>query len=256
MSGALRFVVYFLLLWAISASHAQPGHAQPSNAQPDNEATRAEITAADGTVLVGDYYRPATQASPAPAVILLHMVNGRRTDWTPLILPLREAGFHVLAVDLRGYGDTGGRADWLANAEDVALWQAWMRAQPDVRADAVGLVGASAGGNLAIIGCANAPTCYAAAALSPVVDYGGLEPEPFVADGLAQRPLLVMAAQGDRSSVTAIRLFFAAATGPALARLYGGRSHGTNLLTNPQVSERVRGQIIGWLTEHLPVQES
>ena len=44
----------------------------------------------------------------APAVVLLHGFPELAFSWRKLMLPLAEAGFHVLAPDQRGYGRSGG----------------------------------------------------------------------------------------------------------------------------------------------------
>ena len=48
-----------------------------------------------------------------PALLLLHGFPEIAYSWRKLILPLADAGFHVIAPDLRGYGRTTG---WQADA--------------------------------------------------------------------------------------------------------------------------------------------
>ena len=64
-----------------------------------------DITAPDGTKLKATYY-PA--AKPGPAVLLLHMCNSKRQAWEPVATQLSAAGIHALALDYRGYGESGG----------------------------------------------------------------------------------------------------------------------------------------------------
>jgi pimeloyl-ACP methyl ester carboxylesterase len=63
------------------------------------------LSAADGTTLKGTYY---AAPRPGPAVLLLHMCNTTRTSWEPLGPQLAAAGIHALAVDYRGFGESGG----------------------------------------------------------------------------------------------------------------------------------------------------
>ena len=44
-----------------------------------------------------------------PCVVLLHGFPELGYSWRHQLLPLSEAGFHVIAPDLRGYGRTAGR---------------------------------------------------------------------------------------------------------------------------------------------------
>jgi len=55
----------------------------------------------------GDYYPPpVANRGTAPMVMLLHMDRSDRQAWQPLVAPLHEAGFAILALDLRGHGDS------------------------------------------------------------------------------------------------------------------------------------------------------
>lgn len=79
----------------------------------------------------------------APAVVLLHSSVCDRRMWRPQVGPLRDAGFRVLAVDFRGFGDTPAPTETYDNAADViALLDAYGIAQAS-------LVGASMGGQVA-----------------------------------------------------------------------------------------------------------
>lgn len=54
-----------------------------------------------------------------PSLLLLHGFPEIAYSWRKLMLPLAEAGFHVIAPDLRGYGRTSGwQADALADPSD------------------------------------------------------------------------------------------------------------------------------------------
>ena len=82
------------------------------------------------------------------------MYGGQRADWLPLIPALTNAGYRVIAVDLRGHGETGGSNDWQAAIGDVQTWLDWIEAQPSMNPDKIAIVGASIGANLALVGCA------------------------------------------------------------------------------------------------------
>src|SRR6185437_6305546 len=63
------------------------------------------LSAADGTPLKATLYSAGT---PGPAVLLLHMCNTTRVSWEPLGPQLAAAGISALAVDYRGFGESGG----------------------------------------------------------------------------------------------------------------------------------------------------
>ena len=232
---ALLIGLYFA---AVSLAQSQP---------PSETITRL---AADDTALVADYY-PASE--DAPVLILLHMLNSRRGAWNPLIPDLHEAGYAILNIDMRGHGDSDGRQDWDAIIADMAGWVDWL-AQNEPNSDAgLAFIGGSIGANVALISCAENDACRGAVALSPGLDYRGVKPEPALVDGLAERMALLVAAQADSSSSTAIRQMFLNAKGDVSARIYPGRAHGTRLLDSRYDS--VSGLILGWLAELFAADE-
>ncbi|MEE2775381.1 MAG: alpha/beta fold hydrolase [Acidobacteriota bacterium] len=67
--------------------------------------TDVEIVGADGTKLAATYTSPGT---PGPGMLLIHQCNMDRTAWARLTEYLVDSGVHVLAMDLRGFGDSPG----------------------------------------------------------------------------------------------------------------------------------------------------
>ena len=65
----------------------------------------ARLAAPDGTKLAATYY-PASR--PGPGILLLHQCNRDRSSWNALAAELAAKGFHVLTLDYRGYGESGG----------------------------------------------------------------------------------------------------------------------------------------------------
>src|SRR4029077_1480413 len=70
--------------------------------------TGAPVTlkAADGTKLAATYY---AGDQPGPGILLLHQCNKDRSSWNGLAESLAKEGFHVLTLDYRGYGESGGK---------------------------------------------------------------------------------------------------------------------------------------------------
>lgn len=216
----------------------------------DHEPEIVQIVAEDGLTLEGDFY---AQETASPAVILLHMLGRDRATWEPMIAPLHDAGYSVLAVDMRGHGATGGERDWPLAQTDLSLWINWLREQESVREDAVSLVGASIGANVAIIGCGLDEACVTVVALSPGTDYRGVQPGPALVDSYEGRSAL-LAGGWDDSSVAADILAMAGASNTEIGiRIYETRAHGTNLLSGDD-GERVMALVIAWLDEHTPGQ--
>lgn len=194
--------------------------------------------------LIADFY----PAADAPVIMLLHMLNSNRSAYAPLIPDLREAGYGVLNIDMRGHGESGGTRDWDLAINDVALgWVGWLAENNHVNESGLAIIGGSIGANVALISCAHVEDCRGAIALSPGLDYRGVKPESALVDGLADRAALLVASQNDASSSTAIRQMFLKAKSDVSARIYRGRAHGTRLFDSEY--ESVSRLMLGWLDE-------
>src|SRR6266849_4454054 len=116
--------------------------------------------------LKGTYF---AAGKPGPGVLLLHQCNRQRKVWDDLAARLATAGFHVMTVDLRGYGDSSGTpVDKLSPEEirvvfsekmptDVETAYQYLVSQPGVSRDAVAVGGASCGVNQSVHVAANHP---------------------------------------------------------------------------------------------------
>jgi pimeloyl-ACP methyl ester carboxylesterase len=99
--------------------------------------------AADGVKIVGD-----VAGNPeSPAVVLLHGGGQTRHSWSAAVEPLREAGYFVVNVDLRGHGDSGWSPDGQYSA---ARFAGDLRAVMGDIAGPAAWVGASMGGMTAM----------------------------------------------------------------------------------------------------------
>ena len=203
-----------------------------------------ELAASDDLALIGDFYLPDEMETPAPALLLMHMNGGRRSDYAPLIPALLDSGYVVLTVDLRAHGATGGARNWELALEDTQGWLDWLREQDSVDGSRVATIGASIGSNLALIGCDNDADCVTAVALSPGDDYFGIMPGDSLVNGLNA---FLVASHNDRQSADSIRSFFNDATGYVSTRMYPGRAHGTQLFSSEL--ESISNAIIAWLDE-------
>ena len=81
-----------------------------------------DIKAPDGTNLKASYFSPGR---PGPAMILLHQCNMDRHAWDGLANDLAAAGFHVLTVDFRGFGESGGGRPTDAAERRTVIQEKW-----------------------------------------------------------------------------------------------------------------------------------
>ncbi|MFI5562657.1 alpha/beta fold hydrolase [Amycolatopsis japonica] len=119
---------------------------------------------------LGEVTLRGTVTGAGPTVLLLHAGGERREVWTPVAAVLARNGFRSVAFDLRGHGDSSGRATTLrALADDVA---GMIASQPAP----VVLVGASVGGLAAIAALADPAVAARASGLVLVDVVPDLEP--------------------------------------------------------------------------------
>ncbi len=214
---------------------------------PSPIATQASITVYVPTtdlILFGSYY-PAAK-SPAPALLLLHSINDTKARWGKLPSQLQAAGFAVLAIDLRGSGDTGGLPDWTVAPRDVAAALSFLRASPGIDPARVSLIGAGIGANLAISVCATESTCKGVVAISPRAVDQTISARDAIKP-LGKRPLLILVGADDDPSAPDSTLLANSAAGDHRVQRYPGKQNGIALLdAHPDAA----ALIVEWLGGH------
>lgn len=231
-----------------------------------------QVKASDGLTLRGDFYALLPDAVPksgAPAVLLLHDLNGNRADNVPLVKPLLQEGYHVLAVDLRGFGETGGKPDWETAVSDAQLWLNWLKQQPGVHPRELTIIGEGIGANLALIVCGGDPSCATSVALSPglvdcdkrdcqtdiatlgkpAVDYFVTASKAALTNGLPRHSMLLVASQMDSNAKSSINQIVALAQTEVGVRLLPKEARGKDFLYGA-LGTRVITLIAAWLNEH------
>lgn len=113
----------------------------PAAVVPSASPHVVDLKADDGTVLKATYF---SADKPGPGLLLFHQSNRDRTSWEEVAAQLAAAGINTLTVDLRGYGESGGkkeeRAQWLDRDLNAAFQ--YLASRPGVRSDVIGVGGA------------------------------------------------------------------------------------------------------------------
>lgn len=128
-----------------------------------------EVPTADGLALKA-WFMPAGDA-PAPGIVLVHGWESARDRTLPHAQFLHAAGFHVLAVDVRGHGGNPPETLPISVGEfaaDAAAGARWLAARREVTR--VGLLGHSMGAAGALVAAAREPAVGAVVAVSTPAD--------------------------------------------------------------------------------------
>ena len=224
----------------------------PLAAQSPPAARTIDLKSPDGIALKASYV-PAGR--PGPALLLLHACNRDRSSWTDLATAAAARGFHVLALDYRGYGQSGGtKSDdpqqqrWIADREwpgDIDAAYAWLMSQPGVDKARVGAAGASCGVDQAVQLARRHPEVRTVVLLS-----GGLaaSSREFVRDS-AWLAIFGAASQGDGGAVEALKWAMGWSRNPANTFVeYQAAGHGTDMFA---VEKELQPRVLAWLERHV-----
>jgi len=227
-----------------------------SRAQESAPPRVADLTAPDGASLKGTYFSAGKRG---PGVLLLHQCNRQRKVWDDLAARLATAGFHVMTLDLRGYGDSSGTpVDKLSPEElrvvfsdkiptDVETAYQYLVSQPGVSRDSIAVGGASCGVNQSVHVAANHPEVKALVLLSEGTDAGGRQ---FLRTS-AKMPLFMAVADDDPDlGVTEImQWLFTLSSNPINKFVhYSAGGHGIEMF---DAHKELPGMIVAWVTTTL-----
>ncbi len=255
----LALLAFFLL--GLSQELAKTGVFKPKTM------TKTTFKTTDGVDIVADYYSP--RAGGSKSTLLIHMMPADRSSWRDFAPKLQAQGYHVLALDLRGHGESvkqardDGRktlnyknfsdADHQASIRDVDAAVAFLE-EKGVKRDSLVLIGASIGANLSLQYVAENPEVRQAVLLSPGLDYRGIETEPLVKKLHAGQRLLFATseddASGDGSNAEMNRQLYNLVPGGVEKKIlvYKTAGHGTEMLALSAVEGlNLTQEILNWL---------
>ena len=238
----MRTTRYFLAA-ALLLSMAAPAVAQSRD---------VDLASADGTTLKATYMSPGR---PGPAMLLVHQCNMDRTSWSGIASQLVDAGVHVMTLDLRGFGDSGGPPlrevgfqTFMQHAPgDVDVAFDYLAGQEGVDAGRVGVGGASCGAMLTA-------DLAARRDVEALMLLSGPPSEGAVANMASSADLAVFAAAATGDTVTpgVADALQGAVDGSAhphsTAKIYDGPEHGLPMFDkNPDLEPA----LISWLKAEL-----
>jgi dienelactone hydrolase len=213
-----------------------------------------DLTAEDGTKLKASYF---SAGEAGPGVLLLHQCNQDRKNWDDLATQLAAAGIHVLTLDYRGYGESGGPSykdlkmdewhtsflDKLPGDIDIAL--EYLQSQPAVTRHIIGIGGASCSVNQAIETASRHPEVKSLVLLSGSTDRKG---RAFLRQA-GKIPMLFVASDDDTDAAPLMQWLFSLSknTGSRFVHYQTG-GHGTDLFA---AHKGLPGTIVDWFVQTL-----
>ena len=213
-----------------------------------------DLTAADGTRLKATYF---AADKPGPGVVLLHMCNSQRKAWAGLGEKLAKQGLHAIALDYRGYGESGGTpVAELPQAErqriSQQLWPAdidtafaYLVSQPGVDRTRIGAAGGSCGVDNAIQLARRHPEVKTLVLLAGTTNAAG---EQFLAQSPSM-PIFAAAAHDDGRIVEVMQWMLGFSSGRANhLQEYRNGGHGTDMFA---VHRDLEPAIVAWFDRHL-----
>lgn len=200
---------------------------------------RVSLSSDDGVSLGLTLYEPRGEAGKPPGLVLVHRYGADRNVWEGFARAAREAGMMVVAVDLRGHGDSRVRdgqtlhyarlstEEILGSLKDI---DAARKCLLDAGADPDNLVlaGEGLGANLSLHYALKAADIQAIVMLSPGLEYNGVATEKEI-KLLDDCPALLVAGEGDAYAAMSATALKAAAPVFAELRTWPGAANGTDL---------------------------
>ena len=198
-------------------------------------AESVSLETTDKIHLAADFY----PAGGDHCALLLHMMPATKDSWRLLAERLAAVGISSLAFDFRGHGQStdAGKLDYhhftaaeqQAKIKDVQAGFAWLRARGFAEKDLV-LVGASIGANLALQFLAAHPHIPLAIALSPGLDYHGVQPLGAIQRLKPGQLAILVASDEDQAATEAVQVLKQSQSDLTTVFGFHGLGHGTDIL--------------------------
>lgn len=197
---------------------------------PDQEDPVQDVTftTVDGVKIAATYYI----GTGSKGVVLVHMLNTDKSVWKELAFALQDKGFHVLAIDLRGHGESDldwqsfSIQDWKKGVNDIKRAVKFL-VDKGLNTTSISLIGASIGANLALMYASEENDLQKVALLSPGLDYRGVEIEG--PNKKYDHTILYAVAVSDSYSYDSVRQLYEESSAEKTLKIYAGKEHGTDL---------------------------
>ncbi|MGC8776110.1 MAG: alpha/beta hydrolase [Minisyncoccia bacterium] len=214
----------------------------------------------DELEIIGDYYNLSTQKR---GVLLLHMMPETRKSWWDFALKLEDNGFQVLAIDLRGHGESSFGPDGYKKFSDEDHQKSILDVEAgieffkalDILPKDIVLIGASIGANLALKYASENSGIEKTVCLSPGINYRGIKPLEFISKLKPHQKILIVSSEDDlrtnneSNSKEALEIFNNIPNNVfKKIIIYKSAGHGTNMFNkNLENEPDLSTEIIQWI---------
>ena len=175
------------------------------------------------------------------SVILLHQLGKTKESWSNFAEYLQKNNYDVLALDLRGHGESDGNLNKFKEQDFNNMEKDVKAAVAYLKKDKLAIIGASIGGNLALNYGSKDNDVKAIIMLSPGLDYRGLNTE--INANKYNKNSLIIVSQEDSYSYTSSNTLLSLLKGNKQIKVYNNIGHGTNMFVNKELNK----VILDWL---------
>ena len=196
---------------------AAPAHPASAARAADEVSVRTvEIPTSDKLKLHADYYPPRDTDQRSPGALLVHDAGESRAQLVKIAERLQRQGFAVLAIDLRGHGDSRTEDyDW-SNMDEEArekLWAfttrdldaaaSWLRGNDQVHSTNLNLIGVRTGCTLAVRHALKDANVRSLGLISPRAEEFGFDLRGDIEE-LAGLPVYIVTERAERKSAESL----------------------------------------------------
>ncbi len=181
-------------------------------------------------------------------VILLHGYQQNKDSWNFIADDLRNEGYNVLALDLRGHGESEIHLESMTSKDYNKMMldaKAAFNYFLENNINEVSIIGSSLGANVALNYATEEESIQRIVLISPGLDYRGVTTTEAIAN--YKRPLLIIVGGLDGYSWNSSNMLFERSLSKIKLQPYETNLHGTELIKNLTESKAL---IINWLNNN------
>ena len=185
---------------------------------------KVNFMTSDNIKIVGNYF----DANSSKNLILIHQFSKDKKSWGDFPSELQKNGFNVIAIDLRGHGESDlnynkfSDLDFINMIRDIEAADKFMKSK---HSGEIYLIGASIGANTSLNYAIN-HNVNKIVLLSPGLNFKGIKTN---ASKLNTESLFV-ASKDDNYSYGSVQELYKQTKGKKDIKLYENAGHGTNML--------------------------